>query len=158
MTPSSHKILVRRRNLLRTALGLAGVVISVRPSLGLPDDEASEDSRLVEQMIGRPAVVSPRVHLSMPASFANGYRVPMTLSVDSPMTGADHVRMVHVLAPKNPIVPVAEFHFTPQSGAAVISTRVRLAKSQTVLAVADMSDGSLLMARSWVKVDIDGCA
>jgi sulfur-oxidizing protein SoxY len=63
-----------------------------------------------------------------------------------------------VLAPKNPIVPAAEFHFTPLSGTALIATRVRLAQSQYVLAVADMSDGSLLMARTWVKVDINGCA
>lgn len=158
MMPSSSRLLVLRRSLLRTALGLAGGGLLARSSLALPDDDAAKDSRLVEQLIGRPAVISPRVHLSMPPAFANGYRVPMTLSVDSPMTEADHVRVVHVLAPKNPIIPAAEFHFTPQSGAAVISTRVRLAQSQTVFAVAEMSDGSLLMARSWVKVDINGCA
>jgi sulfur-oxidizing protein SoxY len=55
-------------------------------------------------------------------------------------------------------VPAAEFHFTPQSGTALVSTRVRLAQSQYVLAVAEMSDGTLLMARTWVKVDINGCA
>jgi sulfur-oxidizing protein SoxY len=147
-----------RRSLLRTALGLAGGTMAVRSSLALPDDDAAKETKLVEQLIGRPAVISPRVHLSMPPAFANGYRVPMTLSVDSPMTEADHVRVVHVLAPKNPIVPAAEFHFTPHSGAAVISTRMRLAQSQVVLAVAEMSDGSLLMARTWVKVEINGCA
>jgi sulfur-oxidizing protein SoxY len=157
MIPSSSKILIVRRTLLRTGLALAGGSVAVRFGWALPDD-AAQDGKIVERMIGRPAVLSNRVHLSMPASFANGYRVPMTLTVDSPMTDADHVRVVHVLAPGNPIVPVAEFHFTPQSGAAVISTRVRLAQSQTVLAVADMSDDSLLMARTWVKVDINGCA
>ncbi len=157
MVPTSSRVVLMRRGLLRTALGLAGGGLVARSSLAVPDDDAAE-SKLVEQLIGRPAVISPRVHLSMPPAFANGYRVPMTLSVDSPMTEADHVRVVHVLAPKNPIVPAAEFHFTPQNGSAVISTRVRLAQSQAVLAVAEMSDGSLLMARSWVKVDINGCA
>jgi sulfur-oxidizing protein SoxY len=94
----------------------------------------------------------------MPAVFPNGYSVPLTLDVDTPMSEQDHVRVVHVLAPRNPIVVVAAFHFTPSSGRAHVSTRIRLAAPQTVLAVAEMSDGAVLMARSWVKVATDGCA
>ncbi len=150
--------IIKRRAMLRVALGAAGGAVGGRVSLALPEDDAAADGKSVERFIGRPAALSSRVHLNMPAVFANGYSVPVTLSVDSPMTEADHVRVVHVLAPKNPIVPAAEFHFTPQSGTALVSTRVRLAQSQYVLAVAEMSDGTLLMARTWVKVDINGCA
>ncbi len=107
---------------------------------------------------GRAATMSDRVHLDMPAVFGNGYSVPMTLSVDSPMSEADHVRSVELFAPQNPIVAVARFHFTPASGRASVTTRIRLAKPQAVLAVAEMSDGSRLMARRWVKVDTNGCA
>jgi sulfur-oxidizing protein SoxY len=74
------------------------------------------------------------------------------------MTENDHVRRVHVLAPKNPIIVVATFQFTPQSGSAAVSIRIRLAEPQMVLAVAEMNDGALLMARTWVKVETDGCA
>jgi sulfur-oxidizing protein SoxY len=74
------------------------------------------------------------------------------------MTGDDHVRSVHVVAPLNPLIRVATFHFTPAGGRARVSTRIRLAKPQNVIAVAEMSDGSLLMTKTWVVVEIDGCA
>ena len=100
---------------------------------------------------------SPRVRLELPSTFSNGHGVPMTLAVESPMTEADYVRQVQVLAPRNPILIVAGFQFTPDSGRAAVSTRIRLAEPQNVLAVAEMSDGSLLLARSWVEVTINGC-
>lgn len=144
-----------RRSVVRAAawgaLGLAGG----RPALA--DPEADEDA-LVKRLAGGMAAVSPRVHLEMPASFSNGYSVPMTLTVDSPMTEADHVRLVRVIAPRNPIVMVATFRFTPRGGRAAVTTRIRLSQPQNVLAVAEMSDGALLMARTWVKVETDGCA
>lgn len=121
-------------------------------------DGDTNDDDLVRRMIGRAAVLSPLVHLQMPPVFGNGYSVPLTLTIDSPMTETEHVRMVHVLAPQNPIILAARFQFTPRSGRAAISTRIRLAEPQNVLAVAEMSDGALLMARTWVKVDTNGCA
>ncbi len=158
MNTASTQHIIMRRSVLRGSLGFAGAALGWHSAFALPEDDAVADGKIVEQLLGRPAVLSTRVHLNMPPAFANGYSVPMTVSVDSPMTDADHVRVVHVLAPKNPIVPAAEFRFTVQNGAALVSTRVRLAQSQHVLAVADMSDGSLLMSRTWVKVDINGCA
>lgn len=135
----------------RTVLLWGGLTIATTPSFAASDDE------LVRQMLGSAAAESPLVHLEIPQSFGNGYSVPMALSVDSPMTEADHVRLVHVLAPQNPIILVARFRFTPQSGRAAITTRIRLSGPQNVIAVAEMSSGSLLMARTWVKVDTDGC-
>ncbi|MDP2620186.1 MAG: thiosulfate oxidation carrier protein SoxY [Hyphomicrobiales bacterium] len=126
----------------------------------LPQRARSQDDtlELVKQLMGRPAVESDRVHLAMPAEFPTGYTVPMELSVDSPMTEADHVRQVHVFAPKNPIVEVVSFRFVPRRGVARVSTRIRLAEPQYVVAVAEMNDGNLLMARTWVHVATNGCA
>jgi sulfur-oxidizing protein SoxY len=77
--------------------------------------------------------------------------------VDTAMTDIDHVRHVRVLAPLNPIVEVATFHFVPQRSEPRVSTRIRLAGPQEVLAIAEMSGGELLMARTWVEVATNGC-
>jgi len=140
-------------------MGLAAAqLMAATPSLAASDGSPIEDNELVKRQFGRGATLSPRVHLEMPAAFGNGYSVPLTLVVDSAMTEADHVRVVHVLAPKNPIIVVAKFHFTQHSGKAAVATRIRLSEPQTVIAVAEMNDGALLMAGTWVKVDTDGCS
>jgi len=137
----------------RTLLGIpAWACFPVRQSFA-----ASEPDELITRLFGRTATYSPSVRLQMPAVFGNGYSVPLTLEADSPMTEANHVRALLVLAPGNPIPVVANFQFTPASGRAAITTRIRLSQPQAVIAIADMSDGALLMARSWVKVDTDGC-
>ena len=82
----------------------------------------------------------------------------MDLHVDSPMTEDDHVRSVRVFAPENPIIEVAGFNFVPQRSVARVSTRIRLAKPQYVVAVAEMNDGALLMTKTWVDVATNGCA
>jgi len=141
----------------RTVLGaaaLAGVALAIPSAQAAPDLEMA----VAEQLFGRSPMWSERVRLEMPRLFPNGYTVPLVLDVDSPMTEDDHVRVVHVVAPRNPLIRVASFHFTPRSGRARISTRIRLAEPQNVIAVAEMSDGSLLMAKTWVEVEIDGCA
>jgi sulfur-oxidizing protein SoxY len=141
----------------RTVLGaaaLAGVALAIPSAQAAPDLEMA----VAVQLFGRSPIPSERLRLKMPRLFPNGYTVPLVLEVDSPMTDGDHVRAVHVVAPRNPLIRVASFHFTPQSGRARISTRIRLAEPQNVIAVAEMSDGSLLMAKTWVEVEIDGCS
>lgn len=132
--------------------GLAGAASAEPPEPG------KEVADLVKQLTGRTAAESDRVQLIMPRDFANAFTVPLTLVIDSPMTESEHVRWVRVFAPRNPIVEVARFDFTPGRMSARASTRIRLAKSQHVVAVADMSDGSLLMATAWVEVAADGCS
>ena len=78
-------------------------------------------------------------------------------TVQSPMTAADHVRTVHIVAPVNPIPTVARAHFTPRSGEAYLSTRIRLADTQHVLAFAEMSDGSVWSGSAHVVVTLGGC-
>jgi sulfur-oxidizing protein SoxY len=156
-----HGPIYTRRALLRAAswggLGLVGAALTTRPGLSASDALQTEENELIERLIGRSATESSRLRLEMPPVFSNGFGVPLTLTVDSPMTETDYVRQVHVLAPRNPILVVVDFQYTPQSGRASVSTRVRLAESQNVLAVAQMSDGSVLKARTWVEVTINGC-
>jgi len=83
--------------------------------------------------------------------------VPFTLAVDSPMTDASHVKAVHVFASGNPQVGVASYNFTPASGKASVSSRMRLARTQDVVVVAELSDGKFLLAKRNVKVTIGGC-
>lgn len=104
----------------------------------------------VQPQIGKVAIGAPEVA-------ENGATVPITLSVDAPMTPQSHVRKITVLADGNPNPEVAVFHFTPRSGRAEVATRVRLARTQNLIALAQLSDGSLWMARREVKVTIGGC-
>ena len=98
--------------------------------------------------MGRAATESERLHLIMPAVFPTGYTVPMDLKVDSPMTEDDHVKRIRVFAPQNPLIDVASFNFVPQRSVPRVSTRIRLAKPQFVVAVAEMGDGTLLMTKT----------
>jgi sulfur-oxidizing protein SoxY len=142
-----------RRRVLTSAAGFAGAILVPRPSTAAGEDAGD----LIERLAGKRATESDRVHLQMPRVFPNGYTVPLALVVDTAMTDADHVMHVRVLAPRNPIVEVATFHFVPQRSEPRVSTRIRLAGPQEVLALAEMNDGELLMARTWVDVATNGC-
>jgi sulfur-oxidizing protein SoxY len=83
--------------------------------------------------------------------------VPITVSVDSPMTDADYVSEVIVLADGNPNAGIATFHFTPGSGVAEANTRIRLAGTQNIVAIAKTKDGKFYTAKKQVKVTIGGC-
>ena len=95
--------------------------------------------------------------MTAPEIAENGNSVPVTVEVDSPMTDGDYVASVTILADGNPNPEVATFHFTPLSGTAAATTRIRLAKTQNVVAIAKMSDGSTFSDRKEVKVTIGGC-
>ncbi len=97
------------------------------------------------------------IRLSLPEVAEDGNTVPLTVEVESPMTRDDHVKAVHIFAESNPLPTVAKILFTPRSGKALISTRMRLAKSQKVHVLAEMSDDSVFTATRSVKVTIGGC-
>jgi sulfur-oxidizing protein SoxY len=145
-----------RRAVLTAAAGagLAGGVF-ISP---VDASDSDDDVAIVRQLTGETPLESDRVHLGMPRTFPNGYTVPLSLDIDSPMTEADHVRQVRVFAPRNPLIEVACFHFVPQRSESRVSTRIRLAEPQYVLAVAELNDGALLMAKTWVEVATNGCA
>ena len=97
------------------------------------------------------------ITLTTPEIAENGNSVPVSVLVDSPMTEDDHVQSVMILAEDNPLPNVATFHFSSMSGEAKASTRMRLAKTQNVVAVAKMSNGDVYKVSNNVKVTIGGC-
>ena len=98
-----------------------------------------------------------KLSLTAPEIAENGNTVPISVSVDSKMMEGDMVESVIILADGNPNPEVATFNFTAMSGAAAATTRMRLAKTQNVIAVARMADGSVYMDKKEVKVTIGGC-
>jgi sulfur-oxidizing protein SoxY len=98
-----------------------------------------------------------RVKLELPPLVENGNTVPFSVSVESPMTERDHVRSIHVFNEKNPQPNVGDFFLGPRSGRASVSTRIRLADSQTVVALAQMSDGSWWSGSADVIVTLAAC-
>jgi sulfur-oxidizing protein SoxY len=98
-----------------------------------------------------------KVTLKAPEIAENGNAVPLTVSVDSPMDDKAYVKAIYIAADGNPNPGVSVFEFTPLSGKAEVSLRVRLQQTQKLVAVAEMNDGSLFTASREVKVTIGGC-
>jgi len=99
---------------------------------------------------------SGRVTLKIPEIAENGNMVPVSVSVESPMTDEDYVESVIILAELNPNPGEVTFNFSPSSGEAQASTHIRLVKTQTVYAVAKMSNGTLFTDQKDVRVSIGG--
>jgi sulfur-oxidizing protein SoxY len=144
-----------RRTLVSASAALA-LTIAVTPAGATEDDDDSIE--LVKRLTGKTPAVSDRLRLLMPATFPNGYTVPLGIEVEGPMTESDHVRYVRIVAPRNPLIEVATFHFVPGRSLPHVSTRIRLAEPQFILAVAELSNGALLMTKTWVDVATNGCA
>jgi sulfur-oxidizing protein SoxY len=106
---------------------------------------------------GAAAPLRGKVKLEMPVLADNGNAVPAKITVESPMTEAEHVKLIRLVSEKNPEREMAVFHLGPRAGTAEIATRVRLAGSQRVTAVAEMSDGSSWMDTAEVAVTLSAC-
>ncbi len=144
-----------RRQALTIGAGAAAFV-----ALGLPSTPAfakNNSDELIGKFTGGKTPAAGRVKLDLPEIAENGNTVPMTVSVESPMTEQSYVTDVLIVADGNPNAGVATFHFSPASGIAEANTRIRLATSQNITAVAKMSDGSFHSATKAVKVTIGGC-
>jgi sulfur-oxidizing protein SoxY len=111
----------------------------------------------VKKILGDNKPTDGRLSFELPEIAENGNTVPFTVTVESPMTEQDHVKALHLLSTGNPQPGIATFRFTPLSGRASTSSRLRLAKTQDVIGIAELSDGKFLMARRSVKVTIGGC-
>ena len=112
--------------------------IATRPALATPDTM----QEAVRNAIGEATVKKGRVKLDLPPIVENGNSVPCTVAVESPMTATDHVKAIHIFNEKNPQPNVISIKLGPRAGRAAFTTRIRLADSQTVTAIAEMSDGS----------------
>lgn len=145
----------RRQALGFSAGALAIVALGAGPKAARADEAATEKSLM--DFTGGKTPGTGKITLTAPEIAENGNTVPISVTVDSEMTEASYVESVTLLADGNPNPAVATFHFSPASGAATATTRMRLAKTQNVLAVAKMSDGSVFMDKKLVKVTIGGC-
>lgn len=144
---------LNRRRTLVLGAGAVGAAV-----LGLPPAFAKNDAEeAIKKFTGGKAPAQGKVRLDLPEIAENGNTVPMTVIVESPMTEQSHVTEVMVVANENPRSGVVTFHFTPASGVAEANTRIRLASTQDVIAVAKMNDGSFFMTTKQVKVTIGGC-
>jgi sulfur-oxidizing protein SoxY len=111
----------------------------------------------VRKLTGGAAIHAGKVKLNVPPLVENGHLVPLSVSVESPMTEADHVKAIHVFTERNPLPEMISFHFGPRAGRAFVSTRVRLADSQHVTAFAEMSDGSFWSDTVHLIVTLAAC-
>jgi sulfur-oxidizing protein SoxY len=151
-----HKDSTRRR-----FLGLAGsaAVFGAVPIVTLRSAEATPASlaAAIRTVTGGAAVKAGKIMLDVPPLVENGNTVPMTVSVASPMAPEDFVKSIHVFNEKNPQPNIGNFHFGPNAGRAQVSTRIRLADSQKVVAIARLSDGSFWSVSVDVVVTLAAC-
>lgn len=149
-SPATERILARRE-VLAGAGGLLAVAV-VSPATARPGLDAA-----VAAFAGGGEVRPGRVKLAVAPLVENGNAVPVTVTVESPMTATDHVLRVALFNEKNPQADVAVFHLGPRAGRAQVATRIRLATSQTVTAVAETSDGRFWSASAKVVVTLAAC-
>lgn len=140
-------------------LGTAGFALALGAGTLIPTGALASNGyeEAIAAFTGGATPAEGRVALDVPEIAENGNTVPMTVRVDSPMQADDYVESVLILTSGNPNPRVAAFHFSPMSGSAEANTRIRLAATQDVIAVAKMSDGSFFMDRKGVRVTIGGC-
>ena len=157
MADPSFAATSRRRFLLRT-VGSAGAAAGIAL---LPHRAARATPQAMEEAIrgiaGEAAPRQGRVALDVPPLVENGNAVPLTVSVESPMTDADHVKSIHIVNEKNPQPHVISATIGPRAGRAALSTRIKLADSQRVVAIAEMSDGSFWSASADIIVTLAAC-
>lgn len=138
------------------ALGGGFVMLTLMPMAA--DAEVTNDAaKWIEKFTGGKEAVKGKISLDLPEIAENGNTVPLSLTIESPMTAESYVKEVMILADGNPNAGVATLMFTPLSGKAEASIRIRLATTQNVVAVAKMSDGAVFTEQKTVKVTIGGC-
>ncbi|MFZ0762829.1 SoxY-related AACIE arm protein [Bradyrhizobium sp.] len=147
-----------RRRFLRlagstAAIGALPLAIRVRPVEATPETMAAA----IRNVVGGAVIQNGKVRLEIPPLVENGNSVPMTVSVASPMTANDYVKSIYVFNEKNPQPNLGNFYLGPRAGRAQVSTRVRLADSQRITAIAKLSDGSFWSTTADVVVTLAAC-
>ena len=143
-----------RRRFISVLAGIAAApLLRARGARAQPDPFAP----LILQVTGGAPVRLGRVTVDTPRLADNGHSVPLKVSVESPMTAADYVRSITLLSEKNPRPVMARFHLGQQAGRPEVATRVRLATTQRVLAIAQLSDGSYWAGSAEVEVTESAC-
>jgi sulfur-oxidizing protein SoxY len=148
-----------RRSFLVSAASLALLPRALRAQVDNPNPIAPLDQLdpAVHAVTRGATIRKGRVDLELPQLAENGNSVAMRLAVESPMTPKDHVRAIHLFSERNPVRHMATFYLGPRAGRAEVVSRIRLAGSQRVVALAEMSDGSFWSGSAGVVVTISAC-
>jgi len=141
---------VKRRDFLAGAAGALAL-----PGTALAQVDPLDP--LVRALANGAPVRKGKVTLVLPQLADNGNSVPIRIMVDSPMTAADHVKSIHLYSERNPVPNMANFYLGSRAGKAEINSRVRLAGSQRVTAVAKLSDGSFWHDAAPIVVTLSAC-
>jgi sulfur-oxidizing protein SoxY len=147
-----------RRDFLAGSVRLAGgialaCVVTTRSSRATP----ATMQAAIKKVTGEAPLRKGKVTIDVPPLVENGNTVPVTITVDSPMTATDHVKSIHLFNEKNPQPNVIGAHLGPRAGKAALSTRIKLADAQRIVAVAQLSDGSFWSDEADVIVTIAAC-
>ena len=143
---------LNRREAIILGVGFASLSFSATQA-----NAKNDSDELIKKFTGGKEPVKGKVKLDLPEIAENGNTVPMNVAVESPMTEQSYVTELMIVADANPRGGVVTFRFSPVSGVAEANTRIRLAETQNVIAVAKMNDGSVFMDTKQVKVTIGGC-
>jgi sulfur-oxidizing protein SoxY len=143
----------RRDMLLAGLAGLSAAVIKVEPAAATPESMR----RAIHQVVGEAPVRKGKVTIEVPPLVENGNTVSLAIEVESPMTARDHVKAIHVFNEKNPQPNIISARLGPRAGRGRVSTRFRLADTQTIVAIAELSDGSFWSASADVIVTLAAC-
>jgi sulfur-oxidizing protein SoxY len=141
----------------RFLIGAGGMVLATALPTGRAAATPASMAAAIKVVTGEATVNKGRIAIDLPPLVENGNAVPLGIKVESPMTDADHVKAIHVFTEKNPQPNVVAFQLGPRAGRADISTRMRLADTQFVVVVAEMSDGSFWRDEIEVVVTMAAC-
>lgn len=136
-----------------------GIAIAVAPALGVTPAMATleEMNDELKKVIGQATLNKGRVKVTLPELTENGNSTSLAVSVESPMTAADHVRAIHIFSEKNPVPYIARLGIGPKAGKAQVATSIRVSDSQTITVVAEMSDGSFWSGQGATEVTTPAC-
>lgn len=158
MTQRFKLEVVDRRDFVVGAAAAATLAVFLgRTGTAHAQDKPPTFDEAFKKIVGDKKTEEAKVSIELPEIAENGNTVPYSVAVESPMSDDDYVKSVHVLSSGNPSPTIATFHFSPMSGSAKVSSRMRLAKTQDIYAVAELSNGSMLVGKRTVKVTIGGC-
>lgn len=155
---------MKRRDFL-SKLGMGAVITVAAPSVSFSADAKKPQGpnalsyKAAEEAItgGKAVETSSKIQLKVPEIAENGAVVPVTVTVDSPMTDSDYVKAIHIFATKNANTRCIDVNLTPANGKAMLATRIKLGQTQEVVALVELSNGKFITAAQSVKVTIGGC-
>ena len=149
----SCETIATRRDVVAGVATLAASPLLPGTARAAPEDMARE----LEKLVGAAAVKEGRVRLTLPELTENGNSSPLGITVDSPMTASDHVKAVHIFSERNPVAYIARLGVGPRAGRAKLATSIRIAESQFITVLAEMSDGSFWSGRAETVVTTPAC-